>query len=124
MRSFDVQVAGSGIVGKTLALALARLGLSVALRGAPVQGRGREDVRAYALNPGSVALLRGLKVWDALPEDARTTVHDMLVHGDAAGAALEFSAWEQRVGELAVITDAAARSAAPHRARAPAPRRR
>jgi hypothetical protein len=32
----------------------------------------------------------------------------MLVHGDAAGAALEFSAWEQRVGELAVITDAAA----------------
>ena len=102
MRSFDVQVAGSGIVGKTLALALARLGLSVALRGAAVQGRGREDVRAYALNAGSVALLRGLKVWDALPEDARTTVHDMLVHGDAAGAALEFSAWEQRVGRVAV----------------------
>jgi len=108
MHSFDVQVAGSGIVGKTLALALARLGLSVALRGAPGQGCGREDVRAYALNSASVALLRGLKVWDALPEDARTTVHDMLVHGDAAGAALEFSAWEQRVGELAVITDAAA----------------
>ena len=79
MRSFDVQVAGAGIVGKTLALALARLGLSVALRGAPTQGGDREDVRAYALNPGSVALLRGLKVWDALPEDARTAVHDMLV---------------------------------------------
>ena len=108
MRSFDVQVAGAGIVGKTLALALARLGLSVALRGAPVQGGDREDVRAYALNPGSVALLRGLKVWDALAEDARTAVHDMLVHGDAAGAALEFSAWEQQVGELAVSTDAAA----------------
>jgi len=108
MRSFDVQVAGSGIVGKTLALALARLGLSVALRGAPMPGSDREDVRAYALNPGSVALLRGLKVWDALPEDARTAVHDMRVQGDAAGAALEFSAWEQRVGELAVITDAAA----------------
>jgi 2-polyprenyl-6-methoxyphenol hydroxylase-like FAD-dependent oxidoreductase len=108
MPSFDVQVAGSGIVGKTLALSLARLGLSVALRSAPPGAESREDVRAYALNPGSVALLRGLKVWDALPEDARTPVHDMLVHGDAAGAALEFSAWEQRVGELAVITDAAA----------------
>jgi ubiquinone biosynthesis UbiH/UbiF/VisC/COQ6 family hydroxylase len=65
-------------------------------------------VRAYALNAGSVALLRGLKVWDALPEDAKTPVHDMLVHGDAVGAALEFSAWEQCIGELAVITDAAA----------------
>ena len=31
----------------------------------------------------------------------------MQVQGDAAGAALEFSAWEQRVGALAWITDAA-----------------
>jgi 2-polyprenyl-6-methoxyphenol hydroxylase-like FAD-dependent oxidoreductase len=108
MHSFDVQVSGAGIVGKTLALSLARLGLSVALRGAPSRGAGGDDVRAYALNAGSLALLRGLKVWDALPEDAKTPVHDMLVHGDAAGAALEFSAWEQRIGELAVITDAAA----------------
>ncbi|MCE9659511.1 MAG: FAD-dependent monooxygenase [Burkholderiales bacterium] len=108
MRSFDVQVAGAGIVGKTLALALARLGLSVALRGAPTRGAGRDDVRAYALNAGSVDLLRSLKVWDALPEDAKTPVHDMLVHGDSGGEALEFSAWEQHIGELAVITDAAA----------------
>ena len=108
MPSFDVQVAGAGIVGKTLALSLARLGLSVALRGAPAQGARRDDVRAYAFNAASVALLRGLKVWDALPEHATTAVFDMLVHGDGAGAALEFSAWEQHVGELAVITDAGA----------------
>ncbi|MGZ5187116.1 MAG: FAD-dependent monooxygenase [Caldimonas sp.] len=108
MPSFDVQVAGAGIVGKTLALALARLGLTVALRGAAANGPRREDVRAYALNFASVALLRGLKVWETLPEHATTAVHDMIVHGDAAGAALEFSAWEQRVGELAVIADAAA----------------
>lgn len=108
MRSFDVRVAGNGIVGKALALSLSRLGLAVALRGAAAAPGAREDVRAYALNPGSIALLRDLKVWDALPADARTPVRDMLVHGDAAGAALEFSAWEQRVGELAVIVDAAA----------------
>ena len=108
MPSFDVRVDGAGIVGKTLALALARLGLSVALRGAPPRGAGKDDVRAYALNAASVALLRGLKVWDALPDDAKTAVHDMRVHGDANGASLEFSAWEQRVDELAVITDAAA----------------
>ena len=64
-------------------------------------------MRAYALNAGSVALLRSLKVWDALPAHAATAVHDMHVQGDAAGAALEFSAWEQRVGALGVITDAA-----------------
>ena len=107
MRSFDVRVSGAGIVGKTLALALSRLGLSVALRSEPARAAMREDVRAYALNAASIALLRRLKVWDTLPKEATTVVRDMLVYGDATGAALEFSAWEQRVGELAVITDAA-----------------
>ena len=107
MPSFDVRVSGAGIVGKTLALALSRLGLSVALRSDESRALPCEDVRAYALSAASVALLRRLKVWQTLPPDATTAVHDMLVHGDAAGAALEFSAWEQRVGELAVITDAA-----------------
>jgi 2-polyprenyl-6-methoxyphenol hydroxylase-like FAD-dependent oxidoreductase len=107
MRSFDVRVSGAGIVGMTLALALSRLGLGVALRAGPARASRRADVRAYALNAGSVELLRRLKVWDALPADATSAVRDMLVHGDAPGAAIEFSAWEQHVGELAVITDAA-----------------
>lgn len=107
MQSFDVLVRGSGIVGASLALALSRLGLSVALRGDGSAGRAGPDVRAYALNAGSVALLDSLKVWDALPAEARTAVHDMRIEGDAAGSELEFSAWEQRVGELAWIVDAA-----------------
>jgi ubiquinone biosynthesis UbiH/UbiF/VisC/COQ6 family hydroxylase len=64
-------------------------------------------VRAYALNAASVTLLQGLKVWDALPAHAATAVHDMHIEGDAPGAALDFSAWEQCVGELAWIVDAA-----------------
>jgi len=107
MQAFDVQVSGAGIVGKSLALSLARLGLSVALRGAPAS-TAREDVRAYALNAASVDLLQRLKVWDALGAGAATPVHDMVVRGDSASGELEFSAWEQRVGTLAVITDAAA----------------
>ena len=107
MNAFDVQVHGAGIVGHSLALALARLGLSVALpKDAAAQTRP-DDVRAYALNPASVALLRSLKVWDAMPAHAATPVHEMQVQGDAAGAELEFSSWEQRVGALAWITDAA-----------------
>ena len=108
MNRFDVQVLGTGIVGQSLALALARQGLRVALQ--PPAARPADadaDVRAYALNATSVDLLRRLKVWDALPEHAATPVLDMRVHGDADAAALEFSAWQQRVSALAWITDAA-----------------
>ena len=111
MPSFDVRVSGAGVVGKALALALARQGLQVALRGAPAgmaAGAPRADVRAYAFNAASVSLLRELKVWDAISVDAKTPVRDMLVRGDADDAALAFSAWEQNVGELATIVDAGA----------------
>jgi ubiquinone biosynthesis UbiH/UbiF/VisC/COQ6 family hydroxylase len=115
MKRFDVQVCGAGIVGQCLALSLARLGLLVALRppaAAPTSLQPGEpaaaDVRAYALNAASVALLQRLKVWDALPAHATTQVLDMHVQGDAPGAALDFSAWQQRVSALAWITDAAA----------------
>ena len=64
-------------------------------------------MRAYALNRSAVALLAALKVWEAIPADARTQVFDMHVQGDAAGAELDFSAWTQAVGELAWIVDAA-----------------
>ena len=106
-KHFDVLVRGSGMVGQSLALSLARAGLQVALRPDPLPVGGAPDVRAYALNAASVALLRGLKVWDALPPHAATAVHDMHIEGDAPGAALDFSAWEQCVGELAWIVDAA-----------------
>jgi len=110
MTRFDVQVSGAGIVGQCLALSLARLGLQVALRPLPASAAGgpiAEDVRAYALNAASVELLHSLKVWDTLPAHAATAVLDMHVRGDARGAALDFSAWQQRVGALAWITDAA-----------------
>jgi 2-polyprenyl-6-methoxyphenol hydroxylase-like FAD-dependent oxidoreductase len=111
---FDVCIRGNGIVGRSLALTLARHGFRVALAApAPTAREGtredvREDVRAYALNATSVALLSSLKVWDALPLDARCAVFDMRVCGDAAAAQLHFSAWQQRVRELAWIVDAAA----------------
>jgi 2-polyprenyl-6-methoxyphenol hydroxylase-like FAD-dependent oxidoreductase len=107
MKNFDVQVQGAGIVGRSLALALARDGLSVALRPQPARAPSEDDVRAYALSAASVELLRGLKVWDALPAHAATPVLDMHVQGDAHGAALDFSAWQQQVSALAWITDAA-----------------
>jgi 2-polyprenyl-6-methoxyphenol hydroxylase-like FAD-dependent oxidoreductase len=110
MDAFDVCVRGAGIVGQALALALSRQGLDVALQGRASDGNeiAREDVRAYALNAASVALLARLKVWDALSADARTPVYDMHIEGDAAASAIDFSAWQQRARELAWIVDAAA----------------
>jgi 2-polyprenyl-6-methoxyphenol hydroxylase-like FAD-dependent oxidoreductase len=131
MKRFDVCVQGEGPVGRALALALARQGLSVASvarasglrdpgqhgnqQGTPSGARGSaapdaagpsSDIRTYALNAGSVSLLQTLKVWDAIPQDARTAVLDMRIEGDAPGAALGFSAYEQAVEALAWIVDA------------------
>lgn len=108
MTSIDVCIRGAGIVGRSLALALSRRGFSVALQGDDERSAVGPDVRAYALNAASVALLTELKVWLALPPDAATPVYDMHVEGDAAGASIDFSAWQQRVEALAWIVDAAA----------------
>lgn len=111
MQSVDVLVKGRGAVGSSLALSLAAQGLTVGLAGAP-QAASADDVRTYALNAASVALLAELKIWDSLPGDAVSPVYDMVVCGDAAAGQpagrLSFSAWQQGVRELAVIVDAAA----------------
>jgi len=106
MKRFDVLVRGDGPVGCCLALALARQGLQVGAQ-KPAPRAVASDLRAWALNPRSVAWLEALGVWQSLVADARTPVYDMQVRGDAAGGHIDFSAYEQRVRELAFIVDAA-----------------
>ena len=111
MQSVDVLVKGRGAVGSSLALSLAAQGLTVGLAGMQEAPRA-DDVRTYALNAASVALLSELKIWDSLPADAISPVYDMVVCGDATqdqpGGRLSFSAWQQGLRELAVIVDAGA----------------
>ena len=105
----DIRILGSGIVSRCMGLALAQQGLEVVLQASPpAPAGGTPELRAYALNPASVALLQRLKVWDALPADARTPVHEMWVRGDGPGGQIRFSAWQQAVPELAWIVDATA----------------
>lgn len=106
MSQVDVQISGSGAVASSLALALCQQGLRVALSTLRPLADA-PDVRAYALNAASRELLLRLRVWDALPADAVTPVYDMRVNGDADGAALDFSAWDQGADALAWIIDAA-----------------
>ncbi|WP_374592042.1 FAD-dependent monooxygenase [Aquabacterium sp.] len=108
---FDICIRGSGAVGRALALALSSQGWRVAIVGAqrprlaPGGATAATDLRAYALNARSVALLQQLKVWDAVQRADAARVVEMRVFGDASGH-LEFSAWEQHETELAWIVDA------------------
>ena len=51
----DVCIRGAGIVGRTLALLLARERLRVGLVAAPPPAGAHADVRAYALNAASIS---------------------------------------------------------------------
>jgi 2-polyprenyl-6-methoxyphenol hydroxylase-like FAD-dependent oxidoreductase len=90
-KPFDVCIRGGGVVGRTLALLLARERLHVALvaRPAPVDKPASQDVRAYALNSASRQLLASLRAWPDAP--AATPVLEMRVWGDDGGQ-LDFSA--------------------------------
>ena len=106
-QALDICIRGGGIVGSTLALLLARERLRVGLvarasaapeRGTPTPG----DVRAYALNAKSRALLESLRCWP----DAQhaTEVLAMQVKGDDGGM-VNFSASELKVPGLTWIVD-------------------
>ncbi|WP_201747013.1 FAD-dependent monooxygenase [Limnohabitans sp. TS-CS-82] len=84
-QKFDVCIRGDGMVGRTLALLLARQRLRVGLvsHGTPA-GRGTpQDVRAYSLNSASRDLLSALRCWPS-PQHA-TPVQHMRVWGDDGG---------------------------------------
>lgn len=102
---YDICIQGSGIVGRTLALLLARERLRVALVSSATtdaSGAGKTDVRAYALNAASRNLLESLRAW---PEPAfATPVTGMQVQGDGQGV-VNFSAADQGVAALAWIVD-------------------
>jgi 2-polyprenyl-6-methoxyphenol hydroxylase-like FAD-dependent oxidoreductase len=101
---FDVCVRGAGIVGRVLALLLARAQLRVALvPGADVGvTNGHSDVRAYALNHASRQCLESLRCW---PADAfATPVASMQIWGDDGGA-LQFQAAQAGTDALAWIVD-------------------
>lgn len=77
--TLDVCIRGAGIVGRTLALLLARERLRVGLV-APAAPAGGPDVRAYALNAASKNLLESLRCWPQAP--AITPVQHMRVCAD------------------------------------------
>lgn len=98
----DICIRGGGIVGHTLALLLARDRLRVGLVATKPPAGSEPDVRVYALNAKSKALLESVRCWP----DAQhaTEVTGMQVEGDDGGA-IHFSASHLAVPALTWIVD-------------------
>jgi ubiquinone biosynthesis UbiH/UbiF/VisC/COQ6 family hydroxylase len=108
--SFDAVVVGRGAVGAAAALALSQAGLKVgwigpAARPAP-ESEGW-DARVFALSPGTRELLRGLRVWDAMPAARIAPVYDMRVYAGPGAEApeLHLDAYSGRVDALSWIVE-------------------
>ena len=106
----DLIVVGAGLVGAALALALGRSGLTVTVVEAAPPPPAPEgwDARIYALSPGSRDLLRSLGAWDGLDTARIEPVTGMSVHGDRAGARIDFDALDSGVPALAYIVEGGA----------------
>src|SRR5581483_2556811 len=107
----DVVIAGAGLVGLSLAAALAGTGLSYALtdRAAVVTGENAAgesawDSRIYAISPGSAEFLHGIGAWQRVGCDRVQAVESMLIRGDG-GAVLEFNAYDLGERALAWIVE-------------------
>lgn len=105
-RRYDVAIRGTGVVGLTLALLLARDRLRVALVGPRAATTDTPDVRAYALNAAARQVLESVRAWpdDSASPPTVTPVHAMQVWGDQGGE-LRFDAGVVGVPSLTWIVD-------------------
>lgn len=108
---FDVAIVGAGLVGLSLARALADSGLRLALvdRAPPVQAQhwaaDSWDIRVYAISPGSESFLAQHGAWPEESGERIAPVLEMQVFGDAPGSRIVFGAYEAHVPRLASIVE-------------------
>ncbi|MCX7692507.1 FAD-dependent monooxygenase [Tepidimonas taiwanensis] len=110
---YDVAILGGGIVGRTLALLLARERLRVALVERTPAAGDAPDIRAYALNAASRALLTAVRGWPTEPDAVTPVRHMWVADADTApdsaavdaAAAIRFDAAAAPSAPLAWIVD-------------------
>ena len=104
----DVAVAGGGVVGAACALALARVGMEVALvepRPAPRWSAVQPDLRVYALAPDNAGLLDRLGVWPQVLTARAQPYRAMRVWDAGGGGELSFDAAAMARAELGWIVE-------------------
>ncbi len=109
---FDIVIAGGGLNGPALGLALADAGLSVAVvDGRPADARAGDafDGRAYALALASQRLLAALGLWDGLAADAQAIRKVQATQGQAGSGpgpfGLHFDGAEIEEGRLGYMLE-------------------
>ncbi|WP_126443854.1 UbiH/UbiF family hydroxylase [Sulfuricystis multivorans] len=102
---YDLIIVGGGLAGLSLAVALRKSRLRIALIEShpPMRPQGW-DARVYAISPANVRFLDEIGIWRHLDLGRCQKVVRMSVHGDRGGA-LEFSAYESGVEALAWIME-------------------
>ncbi len=103
----DVAIVGAGLVGTSLAVALAQRGIAVAIVAPEPPPAPPEDwdARIYAISASSTAFLESLGAWQAIDPARLQPVSRMAISGDRPTAALAFCAYESGVGRLATIAE-------------------
>jgi len=123
LMNFEVAIVGGGLVGGSLAVALANAGVSAALidarsdaAGAETPVAGHFDQRIFALRPAGRQFLEDCGIWEHVDESRIASVTRMEVTGDDAVSRLTFDAYRSGVRELAVIAENSNLQSAVHRA--------
>lgn len=102
---FDLIINGAGLAGMSLAVALAKTSLSIALVDAKPPARAPGwDLRVYAISPANRRFLDEIGIWRHLDASRIAPVFDMEIYGDQM-ARLDFSAYAVGVSELAFIIE-------------------
>jgi 2-octaprenyl-6-methoxyphenol hydroxylase len=102
---FDLAIAGGGLVGASLALALAPLGLRIALVEAVAPGAGAHpsfDERTTALANGTVRVFRSLDVWRHMQREA-TAIRRIHVSDQGRFGVARIDAAEQGLEALGYV---------------------
>jgi 2-polyprenylphenol 6-hydroxylase len=104
----NVIIIGGGLVGASLALALARTDISVVLieakSPAPIPADDSWDNRVYAINAGATLFLQQLDVWPLLDQQRIAPIEAMQVWGDD-GAEIHFNAHDTHAASLGCIVE-------------------
>ena len=108
-RSFDIIVAGAGMVGASAACLLARAGFSVAV----IEGREPEvfnasdpvGLRVSAFSPGAAAVLAEAGAWRQVKNSRHCDYRQMVVEDRDESAAVEFQAPEFGLDQLGTIVE-------------------
>ncbi len=106
--NYDVAIVGGGMTGATLACALAKAGLRVAVVEAsePPPAPGEEwQLRVSAVSRASESILRAIDVWDGLPLERAGVFREMRVWDATGGGSVHFDSAEIGTDALGHIVE-------------------